>query len=82
MVNCQVCRKEKPEDCGDCAVTAAEAGTLEILWDGLVAMAADVRICRDCDGAWLCFRTRNAYICARCRRHALHVRIVPKSAVA
>jgi hypothetical protein len=77
MIRCIACRKEKPEPCGDCSHTAGEVGLVEILWDGLIAMRAEVSVCHDCNGAWLKLSTRNIYLCGSCRLRALRVEVVP-----
>jgi hypothetical protein len=79
MIHCHVCGKPKSEICGDCSKTAKEIGSLEILWDGLVAMSAEVALCPECDGAWLRLASRSPYVCCRCRRRALRVEIKPET---
>jgi hypothetical protein len=79
---CHVCRREQDESCGNCATTAVEVGTIQILWDGFVAMTAEVLICRSCDGAWLSLsEKRKVFICRECRGRALTVEIRPAEVV-
>jgi hypothetical protein len=81
MIHCHICAREKIEACNDCSQTAGEVGTLEVIWNGFVAMAADCSLCTICDGAWLRLASRSLYICEKCRRRELHVNILPTEQV-
>lgn len=70
MCKCRVC---KHESCDGCSTT--EAGQIEILWNGYLAMTVDVLICEHCSGAWLNVSSGKIFICRACRERALHVRI-------
>jgi hypothetical protein len=76
MIRCHVCTKEKPDGCCEFSATV-QAGTIEIIWNGYVAMSADCFICKVCEGAWLHFSTRSLYVCEPCRHKELHVQILP-----
>ena len=76
-IRCRVCNKPSVS-CEDCDSTASEAGQLEIVWNGYIAMTITVLVCRTCDGAWLQLSEKTrSFVCRACRRRALRVEIRP-----
>lgn len=70
IVKCRFC---KSDSCGSCETS--EVGQIEILWNGRIAMRAEVSICKHCAGGWLVTSGGGIFLCRACRHRAMHVEI-------